>query len=52
MNLMNELSAVKKGIDYIDVHFQKIKQIRDKLTTAQSCLMMKIFFTFHLMVYH
>lgn len=31
MSLRNELNVVKKGTDPIDVYFQKIKQIRDKL---------------------
>jgi len=31
MSLRNELNVVKKGMDSIDVYFQKIKQIRDKL---------------------
>ena len=34
MSLRNELNAVKKGIDSIDVYFQKIKQIRDKLAVV------------------
>lgn len=31
ISLRNELSAVKKGIDLIDVYSQRIKQIRDRL---------------------
>ena len=31
ISLRNELNAVKTGTDSIDVYFQKIKQIRDKL---------------------
>ena len=38
MSLRNELNAVKKGIDSIDVYFQKIKQIRDKLAAVSVVL--------------
>ena len=36
--LRNELNAMKKGIDSIDVYFQKIKQFRDKLTAISVVL--------------
>jgi len=38
MSLRNELNVVKKGSDSIDVYFQKIKQIRDKLATVSNVL--------------
>ena len=38
MSLRNELYSVKKGTDSIDVYFQKIKQIRDKLTAVSVLL--------------
>ena len=38
MSLRNELNAVKKASDSIDVYFQKIKQIRDKLTIVSVVL--------------
>ena len=34
MSLRNELNAMKKSTYSIDVYFQKIKQIRDKLTAV------------------
>ncbi|KAL0004638.1 hypothetical protein SO802_012199 [Lithocarpus litseifolius] len=34
MSLRNELNSVKKGTDSIDVYFQRIKQIRDKLAVV------------------
>ena len=38
MSLRNELNAVKKGTNSIDVYFQKIKQIRDKLDDVSMIL--------------
>lgn len=38
ISLRNELSAVKKGIDLIDVYFQRIKQIRDRLAVISVIL--------------
>ena len=38
MRLRNELSAVKKGADSIDIYFQKIKQICDKLAAVSVIL--------------
>ncbi|KAK9999085.1 hypothetical protein SO802_018688 [Lithocarpus litseifolius] len=38
MSLRNELNAVKKGTNSIDVYFQKINQIRDKLVAISVVL--------------
>lgn len=52
MSLRNELNAVKKGIDSIDVYFQKIKQIRDKLAVVLVILDDEDCFMLLLMVCH
>jgi len=38
MSLRNDLNNVKKGTDSIDVYFQRIKQIRDKLVAVSVIL--------------
>ncbi|KAF3963599.1 hypothetical protein CMV_012024 [Castanea mollissima] len=38
MSLRNELSAVKKGTDSIDVYFQRIKKIHDRLASVSVIL--------------
>ena len=38
MSLRNELNSIKKGIDSIDVYFQRVTQIRDKLAIVSVIL--------------